>query len=238
MTKPRRSAMLLTFLALCGQAVGAAELQPFTAVYETSYGFMSARGERKVEARPDGTWQVQSNARALGFDLNESASFMLRNGHIHSLGYRFDNPFNKDRSQALNFNWSNKTVTETLSGTEQKLLPGSYDKLSYQLQLQLNACANPDKYSGEDFRVIDRKKTKTYRVEVVGRETLKTQLGTLNTLKLRQFRPGKEEDRDTEIWLATDWSCLLVRLDQNDNGDTHTLKLVSAKIGGKDVTAK
>jgi hypothetical protein len=219
----------------CAQA---AELQPFSAIYETNYGLLSARGERKLEPLADGQWKVQSNAHVMAFDLNENATFTPQNARLRPLKYNFENPFNKSRSMKLAFDWEKNSVFNDIEKVTVPLAANAYDKLSYQVQLQLNVCANPDKYAGEDFQLVDRNKLKTYHVELVGREKLKTEVGTLNTIKLRQFRPDKRDGKDTQIWLAADWSCILVRLDQYDKDDLYTLKFISAKINGKEVTGK
>ncbi len=233
-----KSTVLLAALAGFSALAQAAELQPFSAIYETSYGFLSARGERKLETLADGKWKVQSNAHVMGFDINENATFTLRNAHVNSLNYNFENPFNKSRSMKLAFDWPKNSVFNDVENVAVPLAANAYDKLSYQVQLQLNVCANPDKYPGEDFQLVDRNKLKTYHVELVGRETLKTDVGTLNTIRLRQYRPDKRDGKDTQIWLAADWNCILVRLDQYDKDDLYTLKFVKAKINGVDVTGK
>ncbi len=216
----------------------AAQPQPFNATYETHYGVMSARGERKLEADKDGSWRMQNNARVLMMDVLERSTFSWQNNTALSQSYEFTNPLNNDRSLSLSFDWPNKTVVNNGSKKTLEITPGVYDKLSYQVQMQMNVCANPDNYAGENFTVVDRKRLKTYRVELVGRDTQKTAVGTLDTIHLRQFRPDRRDDKDTEIWLAADWNCLLVRLDQNDGGDLLSLKLVNAKVNGVDVKGK
>lgn len=233
-----KKTVLLAALVGCSALTQAADLKPFTAIYETSYGFLSARGERKLEPLAGGQWKVQSNAHVLAFDINENSTFTLKNTHVNSLSYNFENPVNKSRSMKLAFDWSNNSVFNDVEKATIPLAPNAYDKLSYQVQLQLNVCANPDKYAGEDFQLVDRNKLKTYHVELVGRETLKTEAGTLNTIHLRQYRPDKRDGKDTQIWLAADWNCILVRLDQYDKDDLYTLKFVKAKINGTDVTGK
>ena len=136
------------------------------------------------------------------------------------------------------FDWKNNSVFNEVEKATIPLAPNAYDKLSYQVQLQMNVCANPDKYAGEDFEVVDRVRLKTYHVELIGREPLKTEVGTLNTIHLRQYRPDKRDGKDTQIWLAADWGCILVRLDQYDKDDLYTLKFISAKINGTAVTGK
>lgn len=212
---------------------------PFNATYETKYGIMSARGERTLEPSQNGLWKMQNNAQVLMVDVIERSSFTWQNDIAASQTYDFTNPLNQDRSLSLSFDWPKKTVINNGSKQTLELAPGVYDKLSYQLQMQVNVCANPDNYPGENFTVVDRKRLKTYRVELVGRDTQKTPVGVLNTIHLKQFRPDRhDDDKDTQIWLAADWNCLLVRLDQHDGGDVVSLKLVKAKVNGVDVKEK
>lgn len=235
MDKKTVSLALLASLPLAAQA---ADPRPFSGIYETSYGMISARGERKLEALPDGRWQMENHAKVLMVDVVEKSTFALQNGHVSSLTYEFINPLSKDRSMALDFDWQNATATERSLKVPMKLESNSYDKLSYQVQMQMDVCANPDKFPGKDYTVVDRKRLKTYRVELVGRQPQKTAAGILDTIHLRQFRPDKRDGKDTLIWLAADWNCLLVRLDQHDGHEIISLKLVKAKVAGVDVKDK
>jgi hypothetical protein len=212
--------------------------RPYVGTYETSYGMVSARGERKLDALPDGRWQMENNAKVFMVDVVEKSTFTLQDGNVSSQSYEFINPLSKDRSMTLDFDWTAGTVTERTKNIVQKLQPNVYDKLSYQVQLQMDVCANPDQFTTRDYTVVDRKRLKTYRVERVRREPQVTATGVLDTILLRQFRPDKRGGKDTQIWLAADWNCLLVRLDQHDGGDTISLKLVKAKVGGVDVKDK
>lgn len=224
--------VMLTLTAAAAQPV------PFDATYETSYGIMSARGERKLEVASNGVWKMENNARVLMVDVIERSTFTTQNDHIASQTYEFINPLSQERSLALSFDWPKNTVTNNGSKQTQPLAPGVYDKLSYQAQMQTNVCANPDHYPGEDFTVVDYKKLKTYRVEFVGRDVQKTPAGMLSTIHLKQFRPDKRDGKDTQIWLAADWHCLLVRLDQYEGNDIVSLKLVKAKVNGVEVKGK
>ncbi|MFT3930312.1 MAG: DUF3108 domain-containing protein [Spongiibacteraceae bacterium] len=225
-------------LSLFATITSAAQPIPFKATYETSYGVMSARGERKLERDRDNLWKMENNAHVLMMDVVERSSFIWHNNLVVSQTYDYTNPLNQDRSLSLSFDWAKNSVINNGSKQMLELAPGVYDKLSYQLQMQMNVCANPDSYVGENFTVVDRKKLKTYRVELVGRDTQKTPVGVLNTIHLKQFRPERGDADATHIWLAADWSCLLVRLDQHDGGDVLSLKLVKASVNGADVKEK
>lgn len=215
-----------------------ADPRPYSGIYQTKYGVLSATGERKLNALPDGRWELENNARVLMVEVSESSVFSLQNGKVNSLAYEFVNPLSKDRSMSLTFDWAQNRVTDKNQKTSLPLKPGVFDKLGYQVQMQMDVCANPDAFPGEDFTVVDRGRLKTYRVELVGRDTQKTHVGMLNTIKLRQFRPDKRDGRDTMIWLAADWNCLLVRLDQHEGDDIVSLTLVKAIVGGATVAGK
>lgn len=216
----------------------AAQPVPFDATYETKYGIMSARGERKLEHGRDDLWKMENSAHVLMMDVVERSSFVWRNDLAVSQTYDYSNPLNQDRSHSLSFDWSKNTVINNGSKQTLEITSGVYDKLSYQLQMQVNVCANPDRYPGENFTVVDRKRLKTYRVELIERDSQKTPAGVLNTIHLKQFRPDRPDDKGTHIWLAADWNCLLVRLDQYDSGDVVSLKLVKAKVNGAEVKGK
>jgi len=227
--------IITSALLLASALTSAADLRSFDATYETSYKFMTARGERKLDALPDGRWKMQNNARVMMVNVVERSTFKLVDGNVNSLTYDFINPLSEDRSLSLAFDWNDNNATNLGSKIKIPLAPGVYDKLSYQVQMQLDVCANPDKFAGKNYTLVDRNKLKTYRVELVGREVSKTPAGMLTTIHLKQFRPEKRDGKDTQIWLAADWQCLLVRLDQFDGGELISLKLVNAKVGGADV---
>lgn len=227
------------FAALALSAsVNAAQPVPFDATYETSYGVLSARGERKLESGSNGIWKMENNAHVLMVNVIERSTFAWQNDRVVSQTYEFTNPLSEDRSLSLSFDWTKSIVTNNGSKQTLQLAPGVYDKLSYQAQMQMDVCADPNHYAGENFTVVDRNKLKTYRVELVGRDVQKTPAGMLTTIHLKQFRPDKRDGKDTQIWLAADWSCLLVRLDQYEGNDVYSLKLVKAKVNGAEVKDK
>jgi hypothetical protein len=230
--------LLALLLAAAATLVEAAQPVPFDATYETSYGIMSARGERKLALDKDNVWRMENSAHVLMVNVTERSSFVWQNDRASSRTYEFTNPLSDDRSMSLSFDWPNNTVTNNGTKLTLPLKPGVYDKLSYQAQLQADVCADPDHFPGENFTVVDYKRLKTYRVELVGRDAQKTPAGILSTIHLKQFRPDKRDGKDTQIWLAADWHCLLVRLDQYDGNSIVSLKLVKAKVNGKEVKEK
>jgi hypothetical protein len=230
--------LLALLLATAAAMVNAAQPVPFDATYETSYGILSAKGERKLAAGKDSVWNMENSAHVLMVNVTERSSFVWQNDRAVSQTYEFTNPLSQDRSLSLSFDWTKNLATNNGTKLTLPLKPGVYDKLSYQVQLQADVCANPDHFAGEDFTVVDYKRLKTYRVELVGRDAQKTPVGILSTIHLKQFRPDKRDGKDTQIWVAADWHCLLVRLDQYDGDDIVSLKLVKATVNGEEVKDK
>ena len=235
-----KTRMALVFVAATTASVftEAAELVPFTAKYSSEYGMLSATGVRKLEQRSDGSWSFSNNASALIAQVNEDSTFSLTNSQIKSLTYNFKNPLNSKRNMRLTFDWPKMQVTDAEHNETLTLNNEVYDKLSYQIQMQKDVCVNPEKFGGKDYTLVDLGKLKTYRVEFVERQPLKTKVGTLNTYQLRQFRPDKRDGKDTMIWLAADFNCVLARLDQHEGDGIITLNLTSANVNGVEVKGK
>jgi hypothetical protein len=230
------SALIAT--ALGAAPINAAELVPFTANYSSEYGMLSATGVRKLEKRGDGNWGFENRASALLNEVVETSTFTLRDRRVQSLNYNFRNPFNAKRNLSLAFNWPKSEVTDSVHNNTLPLSGEVYDKLSYQLQMQQDVCSNPDKFDGKNYTVVDLGKLKTYRIERVERQALQTKVGTLDTIHLRQFRPDKRDGDDTLIWLATDFNCVLARLDQHEGDGVIRLDITSATVNGKEVKGK
>lgn len=233
-----RKCLPLTATLLLASATGASDLVPFAAKYSSDYGMLSATGLRKLEQRSDGNWGLENRASALMTDVIETSTFALRDRHVKSLNYNFRNPFNAKRNLSLTFNWPKGEVSDAVHNTTLPLQGEVYDKLSYQVQMQLDVCSNPEKFKSRDYTVADKGRLKTYRIEFIDRQPLRTQAGTLNTIHLRQFRPDKRDGHDTLIWLASDFSCVLARLDQHESNGVIRLELTGATVNGKDVKGK
>lgn len=226
-------ALLATLVSATTQAATA--LVPFTANYSSSYGILRASGERMLDAREDGSWAIEHSARLLLVDVRERATFRINDGRVQSLSYQFTNPLSGNRNSSLVFDWAKGVAADAERQSQVPLRPDVFDKLSYQMQLKMDVCAAPEQFKSADYTVVDRDRLKTYRVTPVKEELLGTDLGPLRTLRLRQVRADKKDDEPTYIWLAVDWHCLLVRLDQMENGKALSLKITDAQVNGRRV---
>lgn len=138
----------------------------------------------------------------------------------------------KNRDAELTFDWDKERVVNDVQGKswEMDIRRNVQDKISYQIQLQKDLIAGRDKL---DYRIADGGEMKDYRFEIVEEERLNTPLGKVDTVKVKRSR--KDDDRVTYAWLAPKWDYLLVRLEQQEDGDSHTINIDKAQINGKTV---
>jgi hypothetical protein len=237
MTRNRVLHGALAALLLLPLTASAVELLPFSATYKSRHGVVSATGERELKAIERGQWQLTNRAKLLMVEVTEQSTFVLNDGAVQSVSYEFVNPFRSERSQSLQFDWPQKLATDHKSKEQVELPERAFDKLNYQAQLQLDACANPANFQTRDYLVVDRGRIKTYRVESKGIEVLATGVGSLRTLKLRQYRPDRQE-KETLVWMATEWNCLLAKIEDRDEDEVVSLSLVKAAVNGVAVTGK
>lgn len=218
-------------ISLTASTLHAEAPQPFEAHYQTRISGITATGIRSLEALGDGEWQLHSEARTLWMTFTESSRVLLQQQQVYPLHYLFDHPLRKNRSVDWRLDWSAHTAQEHRHGLNITLPEVMYDPLSLQLQLQLDACSDRG-LSPDGYPLLDHRGSKTYQVQLMGSETLSTAVGKLETWVLEQRRPGKEQY--TLLWLARDWGCLLVKMEQHDPSDREVqqLTLTSASLNG------
>lgn len=207
---------------------------PFSAHYTTRVSGIKAEGVRRLSRAGDGTWEMHSQARILWFEFTEDSTLRLREQQVQPLHYRFHHPLRKKDSVDWSLDWERNVAREDRHGWEVSLPGPVYDPLSLQLQLQLQACGDGGFQAG-DYTLLDDERLKTYHIRRLRRETLETEAGALETLVLEQRRAGKS--RYKHLWLARNWHCLLVRMEQHDpeDGEEQHLELRRAEIGGRAV---
>lgn len=136
----------------------------------------------------------------------------------------------KDRSAELTFDWANKSVTNNVQKTswQMDIAQKVQDKLSYQIQMQQDLLNGHKNFT---YQIADGGRLKEYKFTTVGEELLDTPLGKVKTIKVKRSR--ENDERVTYAWLAKDWSYLLVRLQQEEKGETYTIYIHKATLDGK-----
>lgn len=185
----------------------------------------------------DGTLEMHFRAESWFASIDEVSHLRIdeQTSQVIPLHYRYKRRgAGRKRDAELTFNWDTKTVTNNVQDTTWKMgiVEHVQDKLSYQLQLQ------HDLYNGKDnfsYQIADGGRLKEYAFEIVAEETLKTPLGEVATIKVKRSRDTDE--RITYAWLAKDHNYLLVRMEQEEKGDTYTINLNTAKVDDKVIKA-
>jgi hypothetical protein len=116
--------------------------------------------------------------------------------------------------QATNFQWAAGMITFSGSSNEVPLQDGAQDQLSFMAQLALIAQAFPERMQpgmAIALEVAGNRSTRVYDLRVIGRETIVTPAGSIETLKLdRVVQPGTRDPR-IQLWLAPSMRWLPVK---------------------------
>lgn len=230
--------LLLLAAALLPLTSGAeTPLLPSEAQYKAGMGMLSATGERKISTEGGALWQITNDASVMFLTFRQTATAVVNDHQVVPVNYHYQNPVSKRKSMLLRFDWDAGMVQQSEYKPHWQLpLKGPvHDKLSYQLQMRLDAIRHGADYPPTDYTVVrGHSKIGTYRVEYQGEELLQTEVGKLRTAKFTHTR----RDRVTKLWLAKDWNYMLVRSEQQEEGEEDsTLELLKGSVDGKKITA-
>lgn len=235
---PIRSLLTLVSIfatLLLAPIVSASDLKPFRAVYEARYGAFEVTATRSLSGSAD-NWRLDFQADSFFADINEYSRFLSQDGQLSPLHYEYRRSgLGRNRHTSLNFERGENRVVNltnadrTLENAPEK----TQDKISYQLQLALDVAAGRQDLH---YVVADGKKFREYRFTVAGKETLQTPLGEVETVKVQRVR--EDDDRETNIWFAPAWNYALVKLQQNEDGETYQIALTELIIDGKSINAR
>lgn len=207
----------LAVLALALNAAVAVAMQPPARVeldFAVSAGSMDIGEGRDILEHDGKAYKVTSTLKTIGvaavlykLDIRREAS-----GLVTPEGLRpqhFEEERTRKARKAVDFDWKAKTVTLT-DGDKRQTLPlpeNTYDQTSF-------AYAFAFRPMPEDFPTIylsDGRKLSDYQYRNLGKETLKTPIGDLETLHIQKVRDA-DDKRGFEVWLAVARHHLPVRI--------------------------
>ena len=214
----------------------------FTAEYNATWAGgwfpINVDAKRSLSYQADGTATLTFEADSAIAGLQEISTFRYVDNTIQPLQYRylrtglFKEP---DRNQI--FDWQKKRI---INSDNQSIFQGHWndlvqDNLSYNIQASIDLQQGKTQFT---YPVFDRNKIKNFSFQMVGFEVLKTQVGTLRTVKVEQIEKKKHKKK-TYIWFAQDYDYLLVRLMQTQkDGQAYQIDLTAADINGKTLRKK
>lgn len=179
----------------------------------------------------EGKYSVASEARAsiLGKILENRSE-----GAIDAYGLApeqwYEKRFRKD-ANTTTFDRAAKAIVFSTGEKTYPLLGGEQDRASAQWQLVAVARAAPDKMvTGSEWKffVAGRRDAEAWTFKVVGREKVKTGMGTVEAVHLTKSPPAAFPDQRLDIWLAPgrQWYPVKLRVAE-DGGEYVEQNLVS-----------
>lgn len=170
-----------------------------------------------IKTGPD-TYQFLSTSKAtsniswlIRDRIKEQSLFTLQQP-LRPLSYQYEQKGGRKTQQTeLLFDWSNKTVIDTLKNKAKPVsIPtGTSDKLLYQLQIMVDLAAGKRELN---YTIAEKGRVHHYQFKHIGNETLKLSIGVYDTIIL-QRDTGK---RSTTIWCAPALDYLPVRIEHKE----------------------
>jgi len=242
-----KNAVLAAVLVLGFNSASHSQSTPLTeysATYEASANGLAATGTRSLTKTGANSYELSNSlvASLVGQSLaqmNQLSAFELIDDQILPQNYSYTLTGVSRASHAIAFNWDAALAmsSEDDESWQIPLHSGVMDELSYQTAIRKALIADTDIGSTLSFEIIDGDEIEIHEYRRAGNEVLSTPIGELTTVKLERVRDASDE-RVTEIWLATDWNFLLVRMEQlNNSGLRIELELKSAVLGGVEIEA-
>lgn len=225
-------------IVLCGlisvSTSMAADIKSYSAKYSANFNGMEIEADHRLEQLESGQFQQTLKAKNIFGKIDERALFSIsENKQIVPLVYSYERSLlGKKRIEKQVFDWPNQELRYSKKNkvTSLPLQSGYLDIITQKLQLRLDLQSGKETLS---YPVIFRGKLKQYNFQIINNEILETAIGPLNTVLVQRVR--EDNQRQTKIWLATDWDYLAVRLEQVEDGDSHEMNIINGEVNNQPV---
>jgi hypothetical protein len=213
----------------------ATPFKPYTAQYKTSAHGLSLTLKRELIVDRDGNYTLTNGGSVFVAGFDEKARFRIEGSRIIPKSYVYQGKGLMNRRREVQFTEGSDTLRSLykekwydLPYTERTL-----DRMSQQEQLRLSLLNDPT--PGEDFvvSVADKKRVKEYTFVYVGEETLKTPLGTVDTLHFKRIHD--DPDRKSDTWIAPEWEFMMVRTVHIEDGKPIEGMITELSLDGKKI---
>lgn len=217
--------------AIADTALADSFIKPYSATYSTTWKkgiSIKVEGTQTLTHSSDNQWLFSFKADTFFASLNENVKFKVNNGQIFPLIYEYHtSAFGKKRDATLTFDWLKNRVRNDIKNKpwNMDIKAGVLDKLSIQLQIRQDLKRNKVEL---DYLIADGGKLKPWHFERLGTEQINTQLGAINTIKVKREGTGKKA-KTTTFWFAPKYDFLLVKLLHQEKKESYKLELESIK---------
>jgi hypothetical protein len=174
-------------------------------------------------------WRVSPNSYSIANETRASLLGKILNnrseGSIDAFGLApvlfTEKRFRKDPT-SVRFERGEKVLSFSSGPKRYRLVGGEQDRGSVQWQLVAAARGAPDKFvpgSQWKFFVAGRKDAEAWTFTVIKRETIRTGMGSMQTVHLSRTPPPDKKDQQLDIWLAPqhEWYPVKLRFTEDDD---------------------
>ncbi len=202
-------------------------------------GIQAGELKRSLITNSDNTRLFSSQSQAKGMfsffkpDLvEESSTWVTQNNRIKPLSYLYQRTGGKkEKYMHLTFDWKRFIlhIDDRIHPWSLKLTEPALDKLVYQIALMDDLASGKQTFS---YQIADGGKIKTYDIRVIGKETISTPLGKIDTIVMTRERK-RDNDRKTTLWCAPELYNLPVKLEHTEKSGAR-FTAVLRKLKGMD----
>jgi hypothetical protein len=206
---------------------------PYTAKYSLVKTGMAMAQATYTLARTERGWEFRAHARPtrmislmINDEIDEYSLLEIENGQVKPIEYQYTQKKGDAKTVKfleVRYDWPNRIATVNNGSDSRRLdiTDDIQDPLSVQLALMQRmkrGCRNVR------YTVIDALEPQKQRFECTASESVSTELGELQALKL-SYRKGK---RETVTWLAPELNYIPVKIQQYKNNDLNSEMRITA----------
>ena len=216
----------LIIVLLLGVQLGctATTLPPYEATYTTKLRGIKINGIRKFENTANNSYKVSWKAKALWMRLNEWSEFELIDGKkIRPISYHYTRKgLGTDKPIHILFDWDNMLINASKGDKQYQftLEPNTLDRLSYQVQMQIDLLINPDSKQ-LNYTVANHDKLAHYAFNFEQQELIETELGK----SLSKVFKREKKDKITRIWLSAEQYYVPVKIEQTEDDKSSVIAI-------------
>jgi hypothetical protein len=210
------------------------ELKPFEASYNWIWHGMTVAVSTLQLERKDDNWVYRSKSEPRGigrmFSERPTQESVLRvtEAGVQPLSYKADDGTSSTKRDAnVQFDWEHGRMSGVYEDAkvDMPMPPGIQDDLSVQIALMVELLRD---HTPEQFSLLSGNSVREYRYSREGEETLKTPLGTVQTIIYRSQK--QNSPRITRFWCAPSLGYIPLRVEQKRNDDVEwTMQVQSVK---------
>ena len=221
--------IIITCLACSSAQAATCEepLQPYSADYLGSYNGWKIKTTRTLEPLEgqENHWQLSMHAKHMFGSIREESRFLMTEENaISSQAYSYrKRTIGRKKEKTLQFDHEKNQALFTDDDGDQEtatLDDFALDKLNFQLQLRCDLMAEKEELA---YPVYARDEKEIMTFQVIGEETLETDVGKLKTVVVKKVRDN--DKRHTTIWFAKNLDYVMVKLLQEKREDAQAYLL-------------